>query len=42
RDRGAVTLALAVAEANAPARALYDRLGMAEAARYHYRIAPEA
>jgi GNAT superfamily N-acetyltransferase len=42
RDRGAVTLALAVTDDNAPARALYDRLGMAEAARYHYRLAPEA
>ena len=40
RDQGAATLALAVAEANAPAMALYDRLGMAEAARHHYRIAP--
>ena len=26
---------------NAPARALYARLGMAEAGRYHYRLAPE-
>ena len=42
RDRGAATLALVVTEANAPARALYDRLGLAETARYHYRIAPEA
>jgi N-acetylglutamate synthase len=38
---GAGHLALAVTEANAPARALYDRLGLAEAARYHYRLAPE-
>ena len=27
--------------ANAPALALYAGLGMAEAAAYHYRIAPE-
>lgn len=38
---GAETLALAVTEANGPARALYARLGMAEAAAYHYRAAPE-
>lgn len=37
-DKGAGILALAVNEANRPARALYDRLGMAEAARYHYRV----
>ena len=41
-EHGARWLALAVTEANAPARALYDRLGMAEAGRYHYRIAPDA
>lgn len=41
-EHDAVWLALAVAEANAPARALYARLGMAEAGGYHYRIAPEA
>jgi ribosomal protein S18 acetylase RimI-like enzyme len=39
--RGAATFGLAVTRANAPARALYESLGMAEAARYHYRIAPE-
>jgi hypothetical protein len=39
--RGVPTLALAVTEGNAPARALYAGLGMAEAARYHYRLAPE-
>lgn len=39
-EAGAVWLALAVTEANAGARALYARLGMAEAARYHYRIQP--
>ena len=38
---GAATLALAVTRANAPARALYARLGLAEAAAYHYRVAPE-
>jgi GNAT superfamily N-acetyltransferase len=38
---GAPTLALAVTADNAPARALYARLGMDEVARYHYRIAPE-
>lgn len=37
-DQGAIWLALAVTEANAPARALYDRLGMQVAGRYHYRI----
>jgi GNAT superfamily N-acetyltransferase len=40
-EHGAAWLALAVAEANAPARALYSRLGMAEAGGYHYRLAPE-
>jgi len=39
-DRGVPTLGLAVTEANTPARALYAGLGMAEAARYHYRLAP--
>ena len=38
---GAATFGLAVTQGNAPARALYQSLGMAEAARYHYRIAPE-
>ncbi len=38
---GADTFGLAVTAGNAPARALYARLGMAEAAVYHYRIAPE-
>jgi GNAT superfamily N-acetyltransferase len=42
RDAGAATLAVAVTRANAPARALYAGLGMAEAASYHYRIAPAA
>jgi hypothetical protein len=38
---GAPVFAMAVTERNAPARALYARLGLAEAARYHYRVAPE-
>jgi GNAT superfamily N-acetyltransferase len=38
--RGATRLALAVTAANAPARALYEGLGMAEISRYHYRVAP--
>jgi N-acetylglutamate synthase len=37
---GARTFALAVTERNADARALYARLGLAEAARYHYRLSP--
>jgi GNAT superfamily N-acetyltransferase len=37
-EHGADWLALAVTEANAPARALYERLGMACTGRYHYRI----
>lgn len=40
-EHGGRWLALAVTEANAPARALYARLGMAEAGRYHYRVGPE-
>ena len=38
-ERGADWLALAVTEANAPARALYEKLGMTCSGRYHYRIA---
>jgi ribosomal protein S18 acetylase RimI-like enzyme len=37
---GAETLALAVTETNAPARALYDSLGFRTVCRYHYRSAP--
>ncbi|MCB1388596.1 MAG: GNAT family N-acetyltransferase [Rhodobacteraceae bacterium] len=37
QQQGAHTLALAVTEANTPARALYRGLGMVETARYHYR-----
>ena len=39
-EHGAAWLALAVTEANAPARALYEKLGIALAGSYHYRIAP--
>ena len=38
-EHGAAWLTLAVTEANAPARALYERLGIALAGSYHYRIA---
>lgn len=41
-SKGADWLALAVTEANAAANALYRKLGMAPAGRYHYRRAPEA
>ena len=37
--QGAETLALAVTRANASARALYGRLGLAEVDSYHYRAA---
>ena len=37
QGQGAATLSLVVTEANAPARALYARLGMVETGRYHYR-----
>ena len=40
-EQGAHWLALAVTEANHAAIALYRKLGMAEAAHYHYRIAPQ-
>ncbi|QUS36504.1 GNAT family N-acetyltransferase [Falsirhodobacter algicola] len=39
-DRGAARLGLVVSADNAPARALYAALGMAEVGRYHYRRAP--
>lgn len=38
RGQGADWLGLVVTEANAGARALYERLGMEVAARYHYRL----
>lgn len=41
-EHGARTLALAVEAANAPARALYDGLGFAQAGGYRYRRAPDA
>ena len=37
-ENGAEWLALAVTEANSGARALYERLGMADAGGYHYRV----
>ena len=37
---GAVNLSLVVTHANAPARALYARMGMEEIGAYHYREAP--
>ena len=40
-EQGAEWLALAVTEANAPARALYAALGMAPAGGYHYREHPQ-
>jgi len=40
-DHGANWMTLAVTEANAPANALYAKVGMTVAGRYHYRIAPD-
>ena len=40
-EQGAEVLALTVEAENAPARALYDGLGMVPAGGYHYRVAPE-
>lgn len=40
-EMGAAWLALAVTEANAPARALYEGLGFRVAGQYHYRVAPD-
>ena len=37
-ENGAITLGLAVTEANAPARALYASLGMKAVGQYHYRV----
>ena len=36
-EQGAANLTLVVTEANHPARALYERMGMTALARYHYR-----
>lgn len=41
QDHRAEWLALAVTAANRPARALYEKLGMQVAARYHYRQGSE-
>lgn len=41
-EQGAAWLALAVTEANAPARALYAKLGMPHVGSYHYRRRPES
>ncbi|NBB98116.1 MAG: GNAT family N-acetyltransferase [Alphaproteobacteria bacterium] len=40
QGQGADWLALAVTEANAPARALYERAGMRQVTTYHYRRLP--
>ena len=40
QGQGAGTLALAVTQANGPARALYEALGMTVMGSYHYRRAP--
>ena len=40
RDRGGHSCVLQVAGANAPALALYERLGFTEHHRYHYRLGP--
>ena len=37
QTQGADTLSLVVTTANTPARALYEKLGMKEVGRYHYR-----
>lgn len=39
-DQGTEWLALAVTKANAPANALYQKLGMSSVASYHYRRTP--
>ena len=41
RDRGGRRCLLQVVETNAPALALYERLGFTEHHRYHYRQAPQ-
>jgi len=39
-EQGAGTLALSVTEANTPARALYEGMGLTVSTRYHYRVKP--
>ena len=41
RERGGHSCVLQVAGSNAPALALYERLGFIEHHRYHYRLGPE-
>jgi ribosomal protein S18 acetylase RimI-like enzyme len=41
RTHGARSCLLQVVESNAPALALYARLGFTEHHRYHYRLGPE-
>jgi GNAT superfamily N-acetyltransferase len=41
-DRGGHSCTLQVVATNAPALALYDRLGFTEHHRYHYRLAPSS
>jgi ribosomal protein S18 acetylase RimI-like enzyme len=41
REHGARSCLLQVVESNAPALALYERLGFTEHHRYHYRLGPE-
>lgn len=38
QDQGAAIFSLVVTEANAPARALYERAGMLPVGHYHYRV----
>ena len=40
RERGGHSCLLQVAGSNAPAFALYERLGFTEHHRYHYRLGP--
>ena len=38
QDQGATMFSLVVTKANAPARALYERMGMLPVGHYHYRV----
>ena len=40
-ERGGTSCLLQVVESNAPALALYERLGFTEHHRYHYRLGAE-